>query len=135
MSIDFGYDPVQRLEELLVSLTTTPPGELPMKVFEMEDGGECPVWSLFEIEGKVSVVHFFMPEGGVFVRHKHDEMECLIPYSGRLVDLMPTNHETFGPNDVLRIVPGQTHRIEALEDTWGIAVAVPSSEGYPHADR
>ena len=133
MSIDLGYDPIQKLEELQPLLQESRSCPHPVKVFGMEDGRGCPVWSLLDEDGRVSVAYFNMPEGGVFVNHKHDEFEILIPYKGAIMDL--NSGKRAGPKEFLYMNPGEPHRIKAEEDTWAISVAVPSSEGYPHACR
>lgn len=123
------FDPVARLEELAPFLTE--PLILPMKLFRLEDGRPCPTFLLFEVEDEVSVVSFTMPAGGVFVAHQHDQFECLIPYSGTLINL--ESGKKAGPKSVLYMGPGEPHRIKAITDVAGIGITVPSSPGYPHA--
>ncbi len=120
-------DNIKKLEEIVPKLSEAPTGALPLKVFTLEGGGECPIWSVFQDGDEVGVVQAYMPGGTSFPKHTHDEFEVLIPYRGTLA----WEGREYGPGKVLYIYPNTPHVVVAKEDCWMIGVTVPFSPGYP----
>ncbi len=95
--------------------------------------GTCIGFNLWN-ENRISVQRCFLSSGAVFPEHSHKKSaEWLIVYTGMLrirygddVDVM-----TVSPGECSQLAVGQLHTVEALEDTWMIAVTVPADPGYP----
>lgn len=94
--------------------------------------GLCVGFGLFNNE-RVAVQRTAMSKGTVFPRHKHEAKEVIIVTFGKLKVRCDGMEKELQVGDVFYFPHGQDHSIEALEDTWMIALTIPSAKGYPHA--
>ena len=129
-------DDIRRLEELVPKLRVlndfVASENLNCIEYETADG-TCVGHGLYK-SPEVSVQRAFMSAGTVFPTHIHDATEVLTLYKGKArveCDGMPDR--VIGPGESCYFPKGSGHTVEALEDTWMIAVAVPMIEGYPNA--
>lgn len=96
------------------------------------ENGTCIGFGLHN-EDAVAVQRTFMSKGTSFPEHSHEEWELFLVYHGHTkvkynnteVDLKKTEYLEFKPNE--------PHSAYACEDTWFIAVSIPSGEGFAHA--
>ena len=119
-----------RLEELEARFNSDPFSDLPMTEWDFI-GGVVRAWTLLSRRGIVSVVKVFLPSGALFPLHSHDETEVLVLYEGKAQhkSVLP-EEKIMTPGDCVQLLPGVTHQMEALEDTWLVAVTVPDSEAF-----
>jgi len=80
----------------------------------------------------VAVQRSFMSKGAVFPIHLHKENEWLIVSRGHLKSINESKTTELKDGDGIRIKEGESHVVEAIEDTWLIGITIPASEGYPH---
>ena len=118
---------IQKLEEIVPKLVGAPPGN-GYKTFNLEDGRDCHVFSVFEDRDLVNVVHSFMPIGSTFPAHQHNEYEIIIPYDG----ILSYCGSEYGAGTSICIEPKTPHKITAVTDCSLVAVTVPASPGFPH---
>jgi quercetin dioxygenase-like cupin family protein len=86
-------------------------------------------WKLL-VTPAISVAHTHLFIGGVFPKHDHEELECVVVYRGRVrVKLEGRSFERGVGSFYFR--PGESHEVIAIEDTWLITTAIPAAEGYP----
>ena len=83
-------------------------------------------------DGNIAIQRAFMSKDGVFPIHKHEELEILIVYSGKLeVSFHETKDKLIKAPGIVYFNPGEVHCVRALEDSWMIGLTIPTAEGYP----
>jgi len=81
----------------------------------------------------LAIQRAFMNKGAIFPLHLHNQNEWIIVSNGKLIDRNENGIVTeLEVGDGIRVRKGESHSIEAIEDTWLIGITIPSSEGYPH---
>lgn len=90
-------------------------------------------FGLYKTE-EVGVQRAFLSFGACLPRHRHDQTEVLIPYTGTLKVTINGNTTLYKPGDVCILPPNTPHLAEAMEDTYVVGVTVPADmAGYPDA--
>lgn len=82
---------------------------------------------------QLAVQRAYLSKGAAFPRHSHEAYEYLIVYRGRLRVKLNGDEQIVKTGEAAILQPGQAHSVEALEETWILAVTVPAVEGYPDA--
>lgn len=84
---------------------------------------------------EVAVQQAFMSKGSIFSKHRHDVVEIVVLYRGRLKYTGDDGDGVIEVGGDKRFEAGSTHEIEALEDSWIIGITIPPSPGYPEASK
>lgn len=102
------------------------------KEYEM-DAGSCFAWHMYTApDGAFAVDQWFNSKGSKFPVHNHNETECIVVKSGRLVITYEDGEEVaLGPGESLLNPPGRPHYAYFPVDTHYYTIMIPSSEQYP----
>lgn len=93
------------------------------------------VWTLWNTGSRVAVVRSVVPAGVTFPAHLHQETEYIICFDGAgtctIINDGPSEilHPLY-PGMMVKILPGQKHRITAFQDLWVIAITIPASKDW-----
>ena len=83
---------------------------------------------------EVGIQRAFLLFGAILPRHRHDQTEILIPYTGTLKVTIDGETKLYRPGEVCILPPNIPHTAEAVEDTYVVGVTVPADKmGYPDA--
>ena len=131
MSVDPQYSgPIQALEELERKL------DKESREVTWSFGQKVSARTIETREGSYSVAKVFMPSGAEFPQHIHGETEWLLVTEGRAIHHAERTEtevavaKELGRGGCAKIDPGRAHRMEALEDTWILAITIPDSEAF-----
>jgi len=119
--------PVPKLEELI----SNPGNKRHYIEYKVEDGTAIGFGLLSQCE--VGVQKLFISSGTIFPEHVHNnEIEYGIVYNGKLKVTINENSRIIEKGDYIKFSAQEVHDIEALEDSWIIAISIPKIEGYPN---
>lgn len=132
-------DAINILRKITDSLPQTPLmgnfkiSEINNNIQECEEynlkSGVCRSYSLFS-SPFILVERFFIPEGSEIPTTSEGVLYILI-YSGIVGKREEKQEKRIGKGDILKIEPGFSHKLIAIEDTWFIAITIPNIKGYP----
>jgi len=110
-------------------------------IYEAE-GGDVIGIGLYKSDD-ISVQKANLPAGTFWPFHKHEAIERLIVYVGKLKveksgggcfdDDTEVVEKILEVGDSVKILPNTPHCVTALEDTWVLGVIIPDDKGYPNA--
>jgi quercetin dioxygenase-like cupin family protein len=115
--------------------------------------GDCFGIGLFN-DTQVAVQRSYMSKGATFPNHNHREREYIVVYSGSVrfavepkalfmksdksgTQILGRDYNSapievvLNVGDAIAFPAGVSHAVEALEDTWMIAITIPAAEGFP----
>ena len=119
------------LSELTARLSKVPKGT-PVYELVLGDGESPPMTgrALFK-NNEIAIMEVSFPNGSVFPEHRHNEMEWLICFHGKID--FSANGETviMEPGTCLYMPPGQAHKSVALEDSKTIVITIPAGPEFP----
>lgn len=93
--------------------------------------GTCFGIGIFSSLPQINVMKAFMSKDTILENHQHDEREWIIVYNGHLIFYKSDNtQKSCQKGEYAFFEIGEQHRVEAVEDTWMIAITIPASEGY-----
>lgn len=110
-----------------------------MTEVKMDEGTGLGFCLLYQPE--IAVARWFSSKGSKFPRHKHDEKEWIIVYSGEMkITFYDENEDKIGERilnegDYCYNSPGTLHSASFNTDTWYIAITVPASKDWPNDKR
>jgi quercetin dioxygenase-like cupin family protein len=73
----------------------------------------------------------FNSKSSEFPQHKHAEREWLIVYEGKMIIKIGDLEEELDPGESVMLDPGTPHSATFPEDTWYLAITIPSSPDWP----
>lgn len=88
-------------------------------------------WCLMDIP-EINVSRWFSSNGSIFPQHSHEEREWLVCYQGKMQVIFSDSVKTLRAGSYVHVKPGAIHSMEFVEDTWYIAVIIPSDLSFPH---
>ena len=94
------------------------------------DRGNAITFGLLKNE-KIAVAKTFCSKDSIFPIHSHDEREFVIVYVGSVQLNLDNELKILNVGGFVEISPGVQHDALFLEDTWMIAITVPSSIAWP----
>ena len=130
----------KKLEELIEMTEQLPPFALVIEktvigetqTFKMEKGTGIQI-GMFNIKN-IAIARDFFSKGSLCPVHSHIEREMIIVYEGSLeVRYIDGTTVVLNKYDHVVISPQVGHCGFALEDTWFLAITLPSSEDWPNA--
>lgn len=99
-------------------------------MYMYEDGTELTGVAMYKSE-EMAVQRNHIPAGMTFPVHTHGEKEWLICYHGKLKFTMDGKESLLEAGSCRFIPVGETHKIEAIEDSSVIAITIPASKDFP----
>ena len=81
---------------------------------------------------KVAVAHFRIDAGGKFPVHRHGQREVIVVYHGEIILTTMERSQTLSAGDVIIFEPDESHKAEAITESWLVAITIPADEGYPN---
>jgi len=101
-------------------------------MFELGAGGSRGTinFCLLNIED-VAVINASLRQGDHAPVHGHDAKEWIIVYRGKLKITTSAGTDIFEPGDYIFINNNEEHSVLALEDSWVVAITVPTDENFP----
>ena len=82
----------------------------------------------------VAVMRFAMPKGSFIARHEHkNEVEIIVVYKGKMEFKINGDVKVVETGEVALLPRHIAHTVEALEDSWMIALTIPASKDYADA--
>ena len=130
----------KKLEELVEMTEQLPPFALviektvigEIQTFKMEKGTGIQI-GMFNIKN-IAIARDFFSKGSLCPVHSHTEKEMIIVYEGSLeARYIDGTTVVLNKYDHVVIPPHVGHCGFALEDTWFLAITLPSSEDWPNA--
>ena len=88
-------------------------------------------------EPKIVIQKTFLSIGTLFPLHTHNQsIEYLLVYDGKLkISFENGDISIIGEKEQFCVKPNRAHKVQALEDTWAIAIIIPREADYPTSNE
>jgi hypothetical protein len=104
-----------------------------IKVEYKVTSGSCIGYGLIN-NGGIAAQHFVMEPNTELLPHTHkDEREIIIIYEGDFTSINKYRVQSVANSGLVCIDIGITHIAKSINGCKGLAITIPSSEGYPDA--